>query len=177
MHIHAAIPSSEYHCKSVSPHISNFSPKAQTKRGMAFLSISHMPFLSLAPSHLPRDFGRDVPTKSSQVSTMQGRQLYIRYLHLRQASQITQRMPAPCFLYTSTRRRTQSPLRTTVTQDRAETVQRIMRSRRRFQGPSESSARDALSNATSSQSRMMLLPNWRSPMARSRYNDAAQDPY
>jgi hypothetical protein len=135
---------------------------------MAFLSISHMPFLSPA---------RDVPTKSSQVSTTQGRQLYIRHLHLRPASQITQRMPAPCFLYTSTRRHTQSPLRTAVTQDRAETAQRIVRSRTRFQGPSESSARDALSDASSSQSRMMLLPGRRISTLRSRYNDAARNPH
>jgi hypothetical protein len=163
VHIHAAIaPPNECHSKSFSPHTSSSAPKAQTKRGMAFLSISHMPFLSLAHSQ-----ARDAPTKPSQVSTMRGRQLHIRYLHLRPASQTLQRMPAPCFLYTSTRRRTQSPLRTAVTQDRAETVQRIMRSRRRFQGPSESSARDALSDALSSQSRMMLLPNWRSPTARS----------
>jgi hypothetical protein len=139
---------------------------------MAFLSISHMPFLSLAHSH-----SGDAPTESSQASTVQGHQLHIRYLHLRPASQTMQRMPAPCFLYTSTRRRTQSPLRIAVTQDQVETVQRIMRSRRRFQGPSGSSARDALSDALSSQSRMMLLPNWRSPIARSRYNDAAQDSY
>jgi hypothetical protein len=130
-------------------------------------SLSHL-------THLPTGFVKDTPAKFSQTSNMQGGQLYIRYLHLRPASQTMQRMPAPCFLYTSTRRRTQSPLRTVTTQDRAEKVQPIVRSRRRLQDPSQPLVRDVLSDALSSRSRIILLPRWRSPVSRSRHDDTAR---
>ena len=89
---------------------------------MAFPPISHMPFLSLSSSHFPSSHPirspSDIPAKTGRPSKMLGRQLHIRYLHLHPASQIIQRMPDPCFLYTSTRRHAQSPLRTVVMQDR-----------------------------------------------------------
>lgn len=148
---------------------------------MAFPPISHMPFLSLSSSHFPRSPPirslSDTPAKTGRSSTMpnmQGRRLYIRYLHLHPASQITQRMPDPCFLYTSTRRRTQSPLRTVMAQDRVEKVQLYVRSRRRTPGPNQSFVRDALSDAASSQTRILLLPSRRSRMAGPRYDDPPQ---
>jgi hypothetical protein len=148
------------------------------REGMAFLPISHMPFLSLTSTHLPRSSAirspPDPPAKTGRASTMRGRQLYLRYLHLQPASQITQRMPQPCFLYTSTRRRAKSPLRTMVTQDRSETKQPYARTRRRIQGPNESFARDALSDATRSHSRVILLPSRRTRVAGSQYNDTTK---
>lgn len=147
---------------------------------MAVPPISHMPFLSLSSSHFPRSppirSASDIPAKSSRPSATQGRQLYIRYLHLLPASQITQRMPDPCFLYTSTRRRTQSPLRTVVMQDRVEKAQPYVRTRRRLQGPNQSFARDALSDAASSQTRILLFPSRRRRMAGSRFDDAPKSP-
>jgi hypothetical protein len=158
----------------ISYHSTLHPESKKNKRDMALLSVSHVPFLPLASPHLPTGFVKDTPANFSQTSTMQGGQLYIRYLHLRPASQTMQRMPAPCFLYNSTRRRTQSPLRTVTTQDRAEKVQPIVRSRRRLQDPSQSLVRDVLSDALSSRSRIILLPHWRSPVSRSRHDDTAR---
>ena len=145
---------------------------------MASQPFSHMSFFWLAPSHWPRSAvirsPLDLPEKTGRASTMQGRQLYLRYLHLQPASQITQRMPEPCFLYTSTRRRAKSPLRTMVTQDRTKTKRSYVRTRRLVQGPNESFARDALSDAASSRSRIVLLPSRRSRVAGSQYDDAAR---
>lgn len=145
------------------------------------MPISHMPFLSLTSSHLARSSAirspSDPPAKTAgRASSMRGRQLYIRYLHLQPASQITERMPQPCFLYTSTRRRAKSPLRTMVTQDRTETKQPYVRTRRRNQGPNESFVRDALSDATSSRSRVVLLPSRRRKMSEPLTEDAAKSP-
>lgn len=147
---------------------------------MAFPPISHMPFLSFTSSHLSKSSvlrsPLDIPAKTGRPSTLQRRPLYIRYLHLLPASQITQRMPDPCFQYTSTRRRTQSPLRTVVMQDRAEKVQPYVRTRRRLQGPNQSFARDALSDATSSHARILLFPSRRRRMAGSQFDDAPKSP-
>lgn len=148
---------------------------------MAFLSVSHMPFLSLASNHLPNGSvvrirsSHDVPASSRQANILQSRQLHLRYLHLHPASQITQRMPEPCFLYTSTRRRTQSPLRTVVIQDRVDKVQPYLRIRRRLQGSSTSFIRDALSDASSSQARIVLLPTRRSRLLDPRYDGLDED--
>ena len=147
---------------------------------MAFPPISHMPFLSLSSSHFPSSHPirspSDIPAKTGRPSKMLGRQLHIRYLHLHPASQIIQRMPDPCFLYTSTRRHAQSPLRTVVMQDRVEKVQPYVRTRRRLQGPNQSFARDALADAASSQTRILLFPSRRRRMAGSRFEDAPKSP-
>ena len=169
-------------CQSVSSHPSPYAYlKAHITRSMAFLSISHMPFLSLGSNHLPNGSivrarsSQDVPANSRKASTLQSRQLYLRYLHLHPASQITERMPKACFLYTSTRSRTQSPLRTVVIQDRVEKIQPYVRTRRRIQDPNQSFIRDALSDASSSQARIFLLPSRRSRMLGSQYNDVDGD--
>ena len=167
-------------CQSV-PSYTSYSAqlKTHTRRSMAFSSTTHMPFLSITSSHLPKSSvvrtSRDIAAKSTPSKAIQRRPLYIRYLHLRPASQVMQRMPTPCLLYTSTRRRTQSPLRTVVLQDRTETVPIYVRSRRRIQGPDESFARDALSDATRSRARVILLPSRRTVVPGSRYEDAVDD--
>jgi hypothetical protein len=148
---------------------------------MALMPISHMPFLSLTSSHLAGSFAirspSDPPAKTvGRASNMRGRQLYIRYLHLQPASQITERMPQPCFLYTSTRRRAKSPLRTMVIQDRTETKKPYVRSRRQIQGPNESFARDALSDAASSHSRIVLLPSRRRRVPEPLSEDGTKSP-
>jgi len=154
------------------------SSKAHTRRNMAFPPISHMPFLSFTSSHLGRSSAirspSDPPATTGRASNVQARQLYLRYLHLQPASQTTQRMPQPCFLDTSTRRRAKSPLRTMVTQDRTETKRPYVRTRRRLQGPGESFARDALSDAASSQSRIVLLPSRRRWVAGYQYDNTAR---
>jgi hypothetical protein len=146
---------------------------------MAMLSLSHMPLISHAYVHLPRrsvaQSSLDIPAKICKASTTQARKPYLRYLHLLPASQTMQIKPEPCFLFTSTRRRTQSPLRTVVTQDRAETVPPYARSRRRLQRLDHSFARDALSDASRSHSRMILLPSRRTAVTGSRYEHTADD--
>jgi hypothetical protein len=166
----------------VSPLVRRITPRRRPTpgEGMALMPISHMPFLSLTSTHLPRSSAirspSDPPAKTCRASTLRGRQLYIRYLHLQPASQITERMPQPCFLYTSTRRRAKSPLRIMVTQDRIETKKPYVRTRRHAQGPNESFVRDALSDATSSHSRVVLLPSRRRKMSEPLPEDAAKSP-
>lgn len=147
---------------------------------MVFPPISHMPFLSLESSHLPGSSSirslPDLPVGTGRVRTLQNRKLHIRYLHLQPASQITQRMPQWCFLYTSTRRRAKSPLRTMEVQDRAKTVRPNVRTRRRIQGPNESFAREALSDTTSSHSRIVLLPSRRRRAPEQLSGDAPKSP-
>jgi len=91
-----ARPDCECHMQSVSSYPSPYAYlKAHITSSMAFLSISHMPFLSLGSNHLPNGSivrarsSQDVPANSRKASTLQSRQLYLRYLHLHPASQIT----------------------------------------------------------------------------------------
>jgi hypothetical protein len=146
---------------------------------MALLSISQMPILSRSYVHLPRrslgQSSRNASAKIGRPSTIQNRRLHLRYLHLRPASQIMAIKPAPCLLYTSTRCRTQSPLRTMIVQDTSETVPPYARSRRRLPRSGHMFARDALSDATRSQSRVNLLPSRRTAVSGLQFEYATDD--
>lgn len=140
-------------------------------RKMALPPVSRMPFIAATASPTSsywRVLGnRSSPTLEtaplrSSIAQAQPLQPMPYPFRVCTPSQIIYRIPTPCRLYSSFECHSKSPLRVVMFQDQIEPPQPIWRPYQRRRGLNRFSAREALSDASSWNSQVSLLPRRRS---------------
>jgi hypothetical protein len=136
---------------------------------MALPPVSRMPFLATASptSSYWRVLGnRSSPTTETapvrpRIAQIKPTQPMPYPFRICTPSQIIYRMPTPCRLYSSVLCHAKSPLRVVMSQDQMEPSQPVWRPYQRRRNLNRFSAREALSDATSWNSQVSLLPGRR----------------
>jgi hypothetical protein len=146
-------------------------PSTTTRRRMALPLISRMPFVATASptSSYWRVLGnRSSPTTESapprpRIAQIKPSQPMPYPFRICTPSQIIYRMPTPCRSYSSALCHAKSPLRVVMFQDQMEPPQPVWKTYQRRRNLNRFSAREALSDASSSSwnSQVSLLPGRR----------------